>query len=126
MKPIPIPDHQVFPGSKRITLGAPLGEESWVSPLEALYIQEPEGHPSVVMALIELDEVDLKALQEPDSNKFWLVISGPVAPFRFGTYLPDMQREHEHKYINCGPEDKPIGMCLRCGRVKENGDSNNE
>lgn len=124
MRPVPIPDHQLFPGAKRITVGAPRGAESWCGPLEALWVESPsDERPSSLMALVELDEVDLKALEQPEGNRFWVIFHGPISPFQFANYLPYMQREHDHDFVACGDPEAPTEMCLRCGITKEEWDA---
>lgn len=142
MKPVPVPDDQVFSGSRRVTLGAPPGLESLVGPVEALVVI-PSDHVESVkeevptyMCLIELEPHDLTMLQE--TGKFWLVTMGLVPPFIFGTYFPKMTLEHECNITVLGvetsnyetssvvldnpeveTETKTIQLCTLCGRFKE-------
>lgn len=78
MKPISIPDELVPQHWKRFTIGAPVGEEENISPVEA--IVPMNGHRRYAM-LIEIDESDRMALAH-NGGLFWLQIySGSLPPF---------------------------------------------
>lgn len=83
IKPIPIPDKDIKPGMKRLTVGAPRGLEDSVRPVEVLAgVQEGELgediRTPITAILIKLEDGDLDSLKE--NPKFWLVTMTDFVP----------------------------------------------
>lgn len=119
MRPIPIPDHQVFDGARRITIGAPPGLESVIQPVEALAV-EVEGNPTYLV-LLEVEASDQNLIEH---GRTWLMFMGGIAPFSFASYFPEMTLEHECNRSWFDGEDTRIQICLKCGRVSKVEDLN--
>lgn len=90
MRPVPIPDALAagWTDARRITLGAPRGQEDRVRPVEAM-VEEPAttGQQAATFSmLIELEPGDLERLQR--SGRCWLTMWGAVVPFSFDVPAP--------------------------------------
>lgn len=79
MRPVPIPDHLVPPGCRRLVIGPPDGDPTGnIRPVEAI-AGIVDGVPNVVM-LIELEDGDLERLTETPA--VWLTMqTGQIPPW---------------------------------------------
>lgn len=79
MRPVPIPDHLVPPGCRRLVIGPPDGDPTGnIRPVEAI-AGIVDGIPNVVM-LIELEDGDLERLTETPA--VWLTMqTGQIPPW---------------------------------------------
>lgn len=81
MKPIPIPDALIPPHYRRLTIGAPIGEENDIRPVEALIPANVGLEGRKYVMLIQIEEEDREHL-EKSGGLFWLQILGTqLSPF---------------------------------------------
>lgn len=82
MRPIPIPDELVGPGTKRLVIAPPDGDltNDKIRPVEALAAIVPEG--ICMTMLVALDDNDLERLGEMRQPAVWLsMYTNQLPPF---------------------------------------------
>lgn len=81
MRPAPIPDDEIWDGSRRIVVSAPDGDltNSLIAPIEMLVDVVPSTGGPCFSARCVLDPGDLEKLQE--GKHVWVSFYGGVPPF---------------------------------------------
>lgn len=83
MRPTPIPDEEVWPGTIRKTIGPPVGSTG-IRPVEALIEMDPETQTPVFRIRCELEDADLQRIAA-GKRTFWLSWwGGHLHPFGVG------------------------------------------
>ena len=80
MRPVPIPDELVEPGSVRRVFSAPNGDltDDQIRPAEALIRRGPDD-AAVISCMLELEEGDLERLLA--GGRVWVTMLGGLVPF---------------------------------------------
>lgn len=82
MRPIPIPDNEVWPGTQRIIMEPPDGDllNDTIRPVEMLFDPTAEDGIGRLHTMFVLEEGDLEILQR--GGRIWLSFMGiAIAPF---------------------------------------------
>lgn len=101
MRPTPIPDADVWSGSRRAIYSAPDGDltRTDVAPVEALVeCSGPDGHLISVRCIPEADDVDQLAA----GGALWLTFHGALVPFEL-----DVRAASEPPPTAQAPQDAP-------------------
>jgi len=81
MRPTPIPDDEIRPGSVRVIYGAPSGMADVVDPVEVLQHHHEETNMPVISVRCELEPGDLGKLRK--GAPVWVSFyGGGLMPFR--------------------------------------------
>lgn len=78
MRPVPIPDELVQPGTVRRLVQAPPGEEDVVRPVESLISADTDG-TALLSMMMKLEDGDIEKLQA--GGRIWLTMRGGIIPF---------------------------------------------